>query len=145
MYVGMRLMTYTKVYNTRMEAEHLWTIAVNDSSDCETKESFLEEVFFLPYQTNRLHISSVASERYPWHKLKDSVSALVDVVDGRGVQLQQLLLQQPRDLHLKIEIEIMIDRSLRNGENVTLAFCTDNSAVLSIAKYSFLSPSATEI
>ena len=102
MYVGMRLMTYTKVYNTRMEAEHLWTIAVNDSSDCETKESFLEEVFFLPYQTNRLHISSVASERYPWHKLEDSVSALVDVVDGRGVQLQQLLLQQPRDLHLKI-------------------------------------------
>ena len=62
--------------------EHLWTIAVNDPSDCETKESVLEYVFYLPYQTNILHIPSVAWEKYPWHKLKDSVSALIDVVDG---------------------------------------------------------------
>ena len=28
------------------------------------------------------------------------VAALIDVVQGAGLQLQQLLLQQPRDLHL---------------------------------------------
>ena len=57
-------------------------------------------------------MSSVGSESYPWYKLKDSVSALVNVVDGRGVQLQQLLLQQPRDLHLNIFGVVIIQSGL---------------------------------
>jgi hypothetical protein len=42
---------------TRMEAEHLRTIAVNDSS--ETKESVLENVFYLPYQTQTAYILGI--------------------------------------------------------------------------------------
>ena len=49
---------------TQLEAEHLWTISVNDSSDCETKESVLVEVFC--HIKLIQPISSVTSEGCPW-------------------------------------------------------------------------------
>jgi len=48
-----------------LEAEYFWTIAVGDSSDCETKESILAEVF-IHIKLIQPIISIVALERYPW-------------------------------------------------------------------------------